>query len=144
MNLWTSVLFAAYFYSLNNGVMNGTMIKNASFQKHLGLIISNTGHVKSISEKSWSRLNLLRAPKFRVSRNSFENYTLHTYVLFWNIAILFGTVDLLTQNRYYMLFIWNHRSDETVQRGRLFMDLGWESLQTRRNKQIIQNYAWGC
>ena len=54
--------------------MNGTMIKNTSFHKHLGLTFSNTGswdeHVESISEKSWSRLNLLKAFKFRVSRKS--------------------------------------------------------------------------
>ena len=54
--------------------MNGTMIKNTSFHKHLGLTFSNTGswdeHVKSISEKSWSRLNLLKAFKFRVLRKS--------------------------------------------------------------------------
>ena len=57
-------------------LMNGTMIKNTSFHKHLGLTISNTGswdeHVKSISEKSWSRLNLLKAQKLRVSRTSLE------------------------------------------------------------------------
>ena len=57
--------------------MNGTMIKNTSFHKYLGLTFSNTGswdeHVKSISEKSWSRLNLLKALKFRVSRKSLEN-----------------------------------------------------------------------
>ena len=56
--------------------MNGTMIKNTSFHKHMGLTFSNTGswdeHAKSISEKSWSRLNLLKALKFRVSRKSLE------------------------------------------------------------------------
>ena len=56
--------------------MNGTMIKNTSFHKQLGLTFSNNGswveHVKSISEKSWSRLYLLRALKFRVSRKSLE------------------------------------------------------------------------
>ena len=56
--------------------MNCTMIKNTSFHKNLGLTFSNTGswdeHVKSISEKSWSRLNLLKALKFRVSRKSSE------------------------------------------------------------------------
>ena len=61
--------------------MNGTMIKNTSFHKHLGLTFSNTGswdeHVKSISEKSWSRLNLLKALKFRVSRKSLEKIYLH-------------------------------------------------------------------
>ena len=61
--------------------MNGTMIKNTSFHKHLGLTFSNTGswdeQIKYILEKSWSRLNLLKALKFRVSRKSLENYILH-------------------------------------------------------------------
>ena len=56
--------------------MIGTLIKNTSYHKHLGLTFSNSGtwdeHVKSISEKSWSRLHLLRALKFRVSRKSLE------------------------------------------------------------------------
>ena len=47
--------------------MNGTMIKNTSSHKHLGLTFSHSGtldeHVKSISEKTWSRLNFLRALK---------------------------------------------------------------------------------
>ena len=81
--------------------MNGTMIKNTSFHKHLGLTFLNNGswdeHVKSISEKSWSRLNLLKALKFKVSRKFLEKYILHIYVLFWNIAILFGTIALLKQ-----------------------------------------------
>ena len=46
------------------------------YHKHLGQIFYNSGtwdeHVKSISEKSWPRLNLLRALKFRVSRKSLE------------------------------------------------------------------------
>ena len=53
--------------------MNCTMVKNTSFHKNLGLTFSNTGswdeHVKSISEKSWSRLNLLKALKFRFREN---------------------------------------------------------------------------
>ena len=56
--------------------INGTLIKNTSYHKHLGLTFSNSGtwdeHVKYISEKSWSRLNLLRVLKFRVSRKSLE------------------------------------------------------------------------
>ena len=50
--------------------MNGALIKNTLYHNHLGLTFSNSGtwdeHVKSISEKSSFRLNLLRALKFRV------------------------------------------------------------------------------
>ena len=81
--------------------MNCTMIKNTSFHKNLGLTFSNTGswdeHVKSISEKSWSRLNLLKALKFRVSRKSLEKIYFAYIGPLWNIRILFGTVALLNQ-----------------------------------------------
>ena len=44
--------------------------------KHLGLTFSSTctrtDHVNTISEKAWTRLNFLRALKFRVSRKSLE------------------------------------------------------------------------
>ena len=53
---------------------NGTMIKITSSHRHLGLTFSNSStwdeHVKSISEKFWSMLNLLRGLNFRVSRKS--------------------------------------------------------------------------
>ena len=54
--------------------MNGTMIQKTSSNKHRFLTFSNSGtldkHVKS--GKSWSRLNLLRALKFRISIKSLE------------------------------------------------------------------------
>ena len=90
--------------------MNGNMVKNTSSHKHMGLTFSNSGgwdeHVKSISEKPWSRLHFLKALRFRVSRKSLEKYILHTYVLFWNIAIMFGTVVLLIKRTpFQMLFM---------------------------------------
>ena len=81
--------------------MNGTMIKNTSFHKHLRLTLSNTGswdeHVKSISEKSWSRLNLLKAFKFRVSRKSLEK-------------IYFAYILLLLE---YSNTVWDNCSSES-------------------------------
>ena len=56
--------------------MNGTIIEETTSRKHRGLIFSSTctwtDHVNSISDKAWTRLNLLRALKFRVSRKSLE------------------------------------------------------------------------
>ena len=56
--------------------MNGTIFEETTSHKHLGLIFSSTctwtDHVNSISDKAWTRLNLLRALKFRVSRKSLE------------------------------------------------------------------------
>ena len=56
--------------------MNGTMLQKTNNHTHLGLTLSSScnwsDHIKNISEKAWSRLNLLRALKLRVSRKSLE------------------------------------------------------------------------
>ena len=64
--------------------MNGTMLQETNSHKHLGLTLSSScnwsDHIKNISEKAWSRLNLLRAVKFRDSRKSLEKMYM-AYVL---------------------------------------------------------------
>ena len=56
--------------------MNDTIIEETTSHNHLGLTFSSTctwtDHVNTISDKAWTRLNLLRALKFRVSRKSLE------------------------------------------------------------------------
>ena len=56
--------------------MNDTIIAETTSHKHLGLTFSSTctwnEHVNNISLKAWTRVNLLRALKFRVSRKSLE------------------------------------------------------------------------
>ena len=56
--------------------MNGTIIEEIARHKHLGLSFSSTcpwtDHVNTISVKAGTRLNFLRALKFRVSRKSLE------------------------------------------------------------------------
>ena len=129
--------------------MNGTMIKNTSFHNHLGLTFSNTSswdeHVKSISEKSWSRLHLLKALKFRVSRKSLEK-------------IYFAYIRPLLE---YSDTVWDNCSSESKKLldavhveaaqivtgatklcsiDKLFIELGWESLQTRRNKHKLVTF----
>ena len=135
--------------------MNSTMINNTSFHKHLGLTFSNTGssdeHVKSISEQSWSRLHLLKALKFRVFRKSLEKIILHIYVLFWNIAILFGTIALLNKKKTQLLDAVHVEAARIVTGAtklcsidKLFIELGWESLQTRRNKHKLATFYKLC
>ena len=54
---------------MNNIVLTDT-------HKHLVLTLSNTctwsNHIQAITTKAWTRINLLRALKFRVSRKSLE------------------------------------------------------------------------
>ena len=56
--------------------MHNTQINETQTQKHLGITFSSfclwPDHNGTICEKAWIRLNLMRALKFRVSRNSLE------------------------------------------------------------------------
>ena len=82
--------------------MNGTIIKETTRHKPLSLTFSSTctwtDHVNTISEKSLTRLNFLRALKFRVSRKSLEKiYIYLTYVPYLSIVTQYGTTALLIQ-----------------------------------------------
>ena len=74
--------------------MDGVIIGEIPSHKHLGLTFSKTcswdEHIVNISEKAWTRVNLLKALKFRVSRKSLEKCILHTFVHSWNIVTLCG------------------------------------------------------
>ena len=56
--------------------MNNTQITETHSHKHLGITFSSSclwpDHIGTICEKAWIILNLMRALKFRVSRNSLE------------------------------------------------------------------------
>ena len=56
--------------------MDGVIIGEIPSHKHLGLTFSKTcswdEHIVYISQKAWTRVNLLKALKFRVSRKSLE------------------------------------------------------------------------
>ena len=56
--------------------MNNTVLIESTCHKHLGITFSNTcdwkEHINSISKMAWTRINLLRALKFRIHRNSLQ------------------------------------------------------------------------
>ena len=126
--------------------MNGTMIKDTESHKHLGLTFSNTcnrnEHINKIAASAWSRLNLLRALKFRLKRHSLEK-------------MYFSYIRPLLE---YSDSVWDNASAESKKQldavhieaariitgatklcslEKLFAELGWESLQERRNKHKL-------
>ena len=126
--------------------MHDTMINETTNHKHLGLILSNncswSEHINSICDKAWARLNLMRTLKFRVSRRSLEKM----YISYVRPLIEYGDS------------LWDNRSTESINQlesihieaarvitganklcsiQKLFADLGWESLQKRRNKHNL-------
>ena len=129
--------------------MNGTLMKNTSYHKHLGLTFSNSGtwdeHVKSISEKSWSKLNLLRSLKFRVSRKSLEKmYFAYIRSVFEYSDVIWDNCSLESKQLLDAVHVEAARNvtgaTQFCSIERLFMELGWESLQTRRNKHKLTTF----
>ena len=126
--------------------MNNIMLPESDPHKHLGLTLSNSctwsSHIKEISSKARVRLNLLRTLKFRVSRKSLEKIY-HTF-----IRPLLEYCDAVWDN----CSAENKKQLESIQVEaariitgatrlcsieKLFSDLGWESLQSRRNKHKL-------
>ena len=120
--------------------MNGTISKETTRHKPLSLTNSSTctwtDHVNTISEKAWTRLNFLRALKFRVSRKSLEK-------------IYISYIRPLLE---YSDSVWDNCSPDSKKRleaihteaariivgatklcsiEKLLTDLGWETLQSR-------------
>lgn len=126
--------------------MNGIMIEDTKLHKHLGLSFSNTcswnEHISKIAAAAWSRLNLLRGLKFRLKRHSLEK-------------MYFSYIRPLLE---YSDSVWDNASTESKKQldavhieaariitgatklcslEKLFADLGWDSLQERRNKHKL-------
>ena len=129
--------------------MNGTLIKNTSCHKHLGLIFSHSGtgdeHVKSISEKSYSRLNLLRALKFRVSRKSLEKmYFAYIRPLLEYCDVVWDNCSFESKKILDAVHVEAARivtgATQLLSIERLFMELCWESLKTIRNKHKLTTF----
>ena len=126
--------------------MDGSTLTEKQSHKHLGITFSKTctwtEHIDNISKKAWVRLNLLRSLKFRVSRKAPEKM----YILF-----IFPLLE-------YCDSVWDNASTESkkkldaihIEAGRiisgatklcsvekLVVELGWDSLQNRRNKHKL-------
>lgn len=121
--------------------MNNTVISETQTHKHLGLTLSSTctwsDHIGNICGQAWTRLNLMRALKFKVSRKSLEQI----YISFIRPFL------------EYCDSVWDNSSTEAKKKleaihieaartitgatklcsiNRQLDDLGWESLQSRR------------
>lgn len=126
--------------------MNNIQLNDCENHKHLGVTLSQScrwsDHISNITEKAWVRLNLMRGLKFKVSRTALEKM----YISF--IRPLLEYCDS----------VWDNASTEAKRQldavhieaartitgatklcsiDKLFADLGWESLQSRRNKHKL-------
>lgn len=57
-------------------VMNNQQIQEVDFHKHLGLVFSRDGtwheHIKLITSKAWTRINIMRKLKYQLDRKALE------------------------------------------------------------------------
>ena len=103
--------------------MTNRLINETQSHKHLRVTFSSTclwtDHIESICEKAWVRLNLMRAPKIRMSRKSLEQM----YVSF--IRPLLEYCDS----------VWDNSSSEMKRNLMQFISRQLEQLP------VLQNYA---
>ena len=130
-------------------IMNNTILSESSSHKHLGITFSNTcdwtEHISRISKSAWTRINLLRALKFRIHRNTLER-------------IYFAFIRPLLE---YSDSVWDNCSNECKSQlesihneaarivsgaaklcsiQKLLAELGWETLQKRRSKHKLVTF----
>ncbi|MCG8113232.1 MAG: reverse transcriptase domain-containing protein, partial [Candidatus Thiodiazotropha taylori] len=127
-------------------VMNGTLLQETNCHKHLGLTFSSScnwsDHVKIISEKAWSRLNLLRALKFRISRKSLSKmYMAYVLPLLEYCDSVWDNCPTESKKQLDVIHIEAARiitgATKLCSVSKLLTDLGWETLQNRRNKHKL-------
>ena len=140
--------------------MNDTIIEETTNHKHLGLTFSSTyiwtDHVKTILEKAWTRLNFLRAHKFRVSRKSLEKNIYLTYVPLLEYSdSVWGNCFSDSKKHLEPFHTEAARiivaATKLCSIEKLLTDLGWENLQSRRNEhklvllyKILHGLAHDC
>ncbi|MCG8033358.1 MAG: reverse transcriptase family protein, partial [Candidatus Thiodiazotropha taylori] len=126
--------------------MDNTLIQETPTHKHLGLTFSNTcnwtDHVNNICKKACIRLNLLRALKFRVSRKSLEKmYSAFVRPLLEYSDIVWDNCPSESKRNLDAIHIEAARiitgGTKLCSIDKLYSELGWDSLQSRRNKHKL-------
>ena len=129
--------------------MDGVIIGEIPSHKHLGLTFSKTcswdEHIVNISEKAWTRVNLLKALKFRVSRKSLEKmYFAYVRPLLEYSDTVWDNCSLASKKLLDAVHIEAARivsgGTKLCSVDKLFQELGWEPLQIRRNKHKLVTF----
>ena len=126
--------------------MNNIQLNDCENHKHLGVTLSQScrwsDHISNITEKAWVRLNLMRGLKFKVSRTALEKM----YISFIRPLLEYcdSVWDNASTEAKRQLNAVNIEAARTTTGAtklcsidKLFADLGWESLQSRRNKHKL-------
>ena len=129
--------------------MDGVIIGKIPSHKHLGLTFLKTcswdEHIVNISEKACTRVNLLKALKFRVSRKSLEKmYFAYVRPLLEYSDTVWDNCSLASKKLLDAVHIEAARivsgGTKLCSVDKLFQELGWEPLQIRRNKHKLVTF----
>ena len=126
--------------------MNGSVISETTSHKHLGITFSRNcswnEHISNITTTAWSRLNLLRALKFKINRlalekiyNSFIRPLLEYSDAVWDNATSECKEKLEAVHNEAARIITG--ATKLCSISKLHEDLGWETLQARRSKHKL-------
>ena len=123
--------------------MDGSILTEKQSNKHLGITFSKTctwtEHIDNISKKAWVRLNLFRPLKFRVSRKTLEKmYISFILPLLEYCDSVWDTASTESKEKLDAIHIEAGRiisgATKLCSVEKLLVELGWDSLQNRRNK----------
>ena len=131
-------------------IMDNTQLTQVEHHKHLGLYFSSDGgwhkHIQHIAEKAWKRVNILRSLKFLLKKKSLEKL----YFSFIRPILEYGDVvwdncSLDDKRLLENIQIESARivtgSTKFVSIEKLYLELGWETLQKRRtDHKLIMFY----
>ena len=128
--------------------MNHQAINEVSSHKHLGLILSNDcnwhEHIEYIKTKAWFRINIMRRLKFKLDRKSLEiiymsfiRPLLEYASVVWDNCAEYESEELeKIQNEAARIVTG---ATKLVSLEALYIDTGWESLETRREKHLFNS-----
>ena len=126
--------------------MNNIPLKCMSTHKHLGLTFSDTcdwtNHITNITDAAWTRLNLLRTLKLKINRRALEKiYFAFIRPVLENSDSVWDNATTDSKKQLEAIHIEAARiitgATKKCSTEKLLSDLGWDSLQNRRNKHKL-------
>ena len=128
-------------------VMNQKQIEEVNSHKHLGVVLSDDctwhDHLDYIKCKAWNRINVMRKLKFKLDRRSLQ------IIYFTFIRPLLEYADVVWDNcsQYEVNELEKIQNEaarivtgatKLVSINSLLLEVGWESLSSRRKKHKLQ------
>lgn len=127
-------------------VMNDQPILEVNCHKHLGLLFSSNGtwhdHINQITSKAWTRINVMRKLKFVLDRKSLQTiyFTFVRPILEYS-DIIWDNCTQYEKDELDKIQLEAARivsgTTKLVSSASLYMELGWESLSSRRRKHKL-------